>query len=361
MKKAIFIVLILYAFNLNAQNYDLIVKANGDSIACQIDSITDSKVYFEMKYNNNWIHTVIDKYEIIEYKYDVVNKKLAVFKSGSSYIDQIRKPANYTDKVMYANRYLFGPSAFGIDKSMKSYTNYNIFVQDFQFGISDRFSLGAGTSIILNPVYIMPTYTYQINDKSALAVGDLFLFTTYDNFVYGNLFYGLYTRGSLDNNFTIGVGLWTSIEGKDETETIDPDMNPSFIEYNTRINTVSPAFNFSTQLKLSSNLYFISENYGLKLNMSPVAELKEDNSSYGEITVRSEHFAREETIVAGILGLRIINKKNPLKSWQISAVYIFAKHEEIPDKYKQPGWETYDNGKDYSFIPIPLISYSIKF
>jgi len=205
----------------------------------------------------------------------------------------------------------------------------------------------------------MPTYTYQINEKSALAVGDLFLFTTYDSFNYGNLFYGMYTYGSIDNNFTIGAGLWTSKEGKNETETIEQTPDPSFVEYSIEINTISPAFNFSAQLKLSSHTYFITENYLFKINMDATADLRDATTSY--IILRSEHYAIEETVLAGILGLRFINKKNPLKSWQISSIYVLAHHGKIPDEYKQPNWETYNNENGYSFFPIPFISYTIKF
>jgi len=265
-------------------------------------------------------------------------------------------------KTNHFGRYLFAPSAFGIDKDSKSYTNIDLFVQDFRFGITDRFSLGAGTSFVLNPVYIMPTYTYQINDKSALSVGDLFLCTTYENFNYGNLFYGLYTYGSIDNNVTIGAGLWTSKLSNDEIETIDPEMDPSFIVYNKEIETISPAFNFSAQVKLSTNTYFVTENYWFKLNMDASADLKEPHPSAGyDITVRSEEYAIEESILAGILGLRFINKKNPLKSWQISSIWVLAHQGEIPDKYKQPGWETYRKEDKYFFFPIPFISYTIKF
>jgi len=262
-------------------------------------------------------------------------------------------------KTIHSNRYLFAPSAFGIVKGAKSYTNIDLFIQDFQFGISDRFSIGAGTSIALNPVYIMPTYTYQINDKSALAVGDLILCTTYDNFNYGNLFYGLYTRGNIDNNFTIGAGLWTSKLGKYETETIEQTPDLSFVEYSVKINTISPAFNFSVQLRLSQNTYFISENYWFMINMDAIADLRDATTNY--IILRSEHYAMEETVLAGILGLRLISKKNPSRSWQISSIYVFAHHGKIPDKYKQPNWETDNNEDGYSFFPVPFISYTIKF
>lgn len=77
--------------NAYSQDYDLIVTNKGDSIACRIDSITDANIYFEMKYNNNWINTNINKEEVIEYKYDAIDRRLFVFRQGTSYIEPIRQ------------------------------------------------------------------------------------------------------------------------------------------------------------------------------------------------------------------------------------------------------------------------------
>jgi len=76
-----------------SQKYDLIVKSNGDSIACRIDSITDSRVYFEMKYRNNWTHTEINTSECIEYKRNVINSESFRFIPGTSYINRKKEGA----------------------------------------------------------------------------------------------------------------------------------------------------------------------------------------------------------------------------------------------------------------------------
>lgn len=81
-------------FNAYSQDYDLVVTITGDSIACRIDSTTDASIYFEMKHNNNWIHTSINRNEVIEYKYGVIDKKMVVFKPGTSYILSLMKPVD---------------------------------------------------------------------------------------------------------------------------------------------------------------------------------------------------------------------------------------------------------------------------
>ena len=87
--KNTFIVLMVLCFlsKSYSQDYDLIVSTKGDSIACYIDSIADESIYFEMKHTNKWIHTNIDRDEVIVYKYNAIEKKSVVFKPGTSYID----------------------------------------------------------------------------------------------------------------------------------------------------------------------------------------------------------------------------------------------------------------------------------
>jgi len=86
MKKLLSILILFSLFtNSYGQLYDLIVTMESDSLACRIDSITDTHIYFEMKNNYNWIHTNLNKERITEYKKNVIDKKSVVFETGSSY------------------------------------------------------------------------------------------------------------------------------------------------------------------------------------------------------------------------------------------------------------------------------------
>jgi hypothetical protein len=86
------LVLLTILFQVFSQDYDLIVTTNGDSIACRIDSITDTHIYFEMKSKKYWKHTHINRSDVIEFKYDTINKKTFVFKEGTSIIEKIKEP-----------------------------------------------------------------------------------------------------------------------------------------------------------------------------------------------------------------------------------------------------------------------------
>ena len=70
-----------------SQTYDLIITNDGDSIACYIDSISNSKIYYQAKINNNWIQTYADTSILIEYKLNVIDEKTVTFKPGSSIIE----------------------------------------------------------------------------------------------------------------------------------------------------------------------------------------------------------------------------------------------------------------------------------
>ncbi len=84
MKKTSCIILFLVLFfGLYSQDYDLIVTNKGESVACNIDTITDVSIQYRMKHNNHWIQTYINKDEVIEYKYGAINKDLVVFRPGT--------------------------------------------------------------------------------------------------------------------------------------------------------------------------------------------------------------------------------------------------------------------------------------
>lgn len=90
-----------------AQDYDLIVKTNGDSIACYIDSIVDSNYYFKMKSRNKWVSTHLGADQIALYKMDALNRKKVVFKSESSIIQRV-EVENPSLKTMPRNSVFLG-------------------------------------------------------------------------------------------------------------------------------------------------------------------------------------------------------------------------------------------------------------
>jgi len=76
-----------------SQDYDLIVSTKGDSIACRIDSITKTLIYFEMKSQNNWAQTHIALTDVLEYKRNAIHRNQFIYKTGTSIIES-PKPAS---------------------------------------------------------------------------------------------------------------------------------------------------------------------------------------------------------------------------------------------------------------------------
>ena len=93
MKK--FILIFLFISSLGqvfSQDYDLIVRSNGDSIVCHIDSISDTHFYIKIKDRGKWVHTNLKKHEVSEFQYLSLDKKKIRLKRGTSYIDSGHRP-----------------------------------------------------------------------------------------------------------------------------------------------------------------------------------------------------------------------------------------------------------------------------
>ncbi len=116
MKKNLFLIVFLIGIgNAFSQDYDLIITTEGDSIACHIDSITDTHIYFEMKANYYWTHTHMDVNKVSEFKRLELDRKTIRFKRGTSILlpsDQVTPGPNSMREIpknslILANDFLF--------------------------------------------------------------------------------------------------------------------------------------------------------------------------------------------------------------------------------------------------------------
>jgi hypothetical protein len=120
-----------------SQDYDLIVSTKGDSIACRIDSISETHIYFEMKSQNNWAQTHIGKTDVSEYQRNAISRKLFVFKPGTSIIESPRQQSSVRG-YYHESRYLFASSAFAPEKRTGYYNTTFLLFHDAQFGIKHQ-------------------------------------------------------------------------------------------------------------------------------------------------------------------------------------------------------------------------------
>lgn len=109
MKKILISGLLIAIFlNSFSQNLDLVVTAKGDSIACKIDSITESAIYLQVKTsgNVNWIQTIYVKEDVHLFKYGNIDPSRYSFEEGTSKIIgpvQPVYPKKFPDKMILKN------------------------------------------------------------------------------------------------------------------------------------------------------------------------------------------------------------------------------------------------------------------
>lgn len=248
-----------------------------------------------------------------------------------------------TDPGQHKTRYFFSPSSYNLEKGELYYNSLYFFVHDVQYGISNKFSIGMGTTIMGFPFYLTPKVTIPVDGKSAFSVGDMLMIGTWGTNFSGNLLYATYTRGGFYNNFTIGGGYLYLGDGE-ITNT-----------------THSPVLNFAALLQVSGHIYFITENY------TSIVKTKQNAnySSYNPVTYESifynESFEQNMFFFYGMAGFRFINRNKDVRSWQFGLSYIFRSYGEIPVKYKwDNNWHTgaYNESR---FIAFPVIGYARKF
>lgn len=83
-----------------SQKLDLIVTTEGDSVACKIDSISNSIIYFKIKTygSTKWRQTMYDTQKIVQFKYDCINSSDYYYKNGTSIIIGNVQPNNLYPK-----------------------------------------------------------------------------------------------------------------------------------------------------------------------------------------------------------------------------------------------------------------------
>jgi hypothetical protein len=248
------------------------------------------------------------------------------------------------DPGQHKSRYFFSPSAYNLEKGELYYNTLYFLVHDLQYGITDQFSMGMGTTIIGFPFYVTPKFTMPLNQKSAMALGDMLIVGTYGTRFTGNLLYLTYTRGNAYSNFTVGAGFLT-VGGQDITNNVN-----------------TPVFNFAALGRISDHIYFITENYFSYNNATRTGYY----NNYTTGNYSEETFSQSSFIMYNMIGFRFINKVKDVKCWQIGLSFITGVFEDLPakydynDYYSESTWYT-DAPSSNIFWPIPMIAYARKF
>jgi hypothetical protein len=165
------------------------------------------------------------------------------------------------------SRYFFGPSGRNLRRGEGVLQDVWLFLVGANYGLTDNISLGAYVSLLPGVgvqnqfVMLTPKASFSVGDNWHLGAGALYLrvpnFDSNDSGYGAGLVYGAATRGSADNNISLGVGYGFAGGGIGSTPTI-------YLAGQTRV---------SRRVSLLSENYFVAaENpvlfglYGIKLN-----------------------------------------------------------------------------------------------
>ena len=118
----------------------------------------------------------------------------------------------------HSTRLLFSPTAFPLEKGTGYFSDIYLFFMSVQYGITDRFSLGAGISVFPgidfgdNLIYLTPKFTVYNAPRLKLSLGG-FLgaagLASNELDGVGNslgILYGVASTGTRESNLTLGLG-----------------------------------------------------------------------------------------------------------------------------------------------------------
>lgn len=155
-------------------------------------------------------------------------------------------------------RYLFGPSAFQLKRGSGYYHNTFIFLNSFNYGLTDNISLGGGIELIstlitlangeFSPILIF-TPKAAVEVRKNIRLGGGVIYAAMLNFKTGGsegvgIAYGVGTLGTEDHNLTLGLGSgFTS--GEFQT---------------------NPFITFSGTTRIAKNISLVTENWMIPIS-----------------------------------------------------------------------------------------------
>jgi len=149
-----------------------------------------------------------------------------------------------------STRYFWAPNGYGLKKGEGYYQNIWILWNQFTYGATDYFSIGAGiipTFLFGAPTPVFATLKFSVpvvKNKFNVAAGTIAGYVLGEEGAGFGIFYGTATFGSPDKNFSLGVGEMFA----------GGEWAPM------------PLFNFSGLLRVTNNGYLITENYFLTID-----------------------------------------------------------------------------------------------
>ena len=194
-----------------------LVLWRGAGLAAQEAPDSNLIYQFETRDGNAFSGRIVSQTEL---RYRVDTEAYGLIWIGKDNIRSIRaiEPAEVREGKIWpfnpqASRYFFSPNGYGLRKGEGYYQNVLLVFNQVAFGITDHFSIGAGTVPLFlfgageTPVWITPKFTIPIlPDKLQIGAGILTgVVLGLDNSVFG-IPYGIVTIGDRNNNLSLGLG-----------------------------------------------------------------------------------------------------------------------------------------------------------
>lgn len=243
----------------------------------------------------------------------------------------------------HQSRYFFAPTSMNLKKG-ELYVNTNYFVAwDAQYGFTDRFSFGMGTTLGLFPMYFTPKYSIPFkNPKHHVSIGDIFILGTWGTNMLANIAFATYTYGTDHNNITIGGG-WMLTNENNLTSTFSaPVVNLSFMK------------SFSPYISLLSESYFA---------MPTTSRQRESwiqtDPNWGNGEVMNYTEVKNNQVFTGFFGFRFTGRKKGLSALQVGIVYYRYKTELAESTIPLPEWDGVISRQGN--LALPSLSFTHKF
>lgn len=212
---------------------------------------SDSTLYrFETIDGNEYIGQIISQDEtfllVRTETLGVIQIRKATVRRTTPVLHRQVKNGVYWFENPQSTRYFWQANGYGLKKGEGYYQNVWILFNQFTYGITDNFQLGAGllptflfgTGYV--PVWLTPKISIPVSrDKFNLGVGALLGTVIGDTDATYGILYGSATLGSRDKNMSLGLGY--GYAGADFAK--------------------SPAITLSGMLRTGQRGYLITENY----------------------------------------------------------------------------------------------------
>jgi hypothetical protein len=192
-----------------------IVDQSRDSTKIYKIELQDGSVFIGYIIQQDSINLEIKTLSIPKIEIPISKIKSIIELDSSNY-----KKGRYWFPNPNATRYLFAPSAFNLKKGEGYYQNTYLFLNSFNVGITNNFSIGGGLELLstlgslafgeFSPTFfITPKVGFEVTNKFHVGGGVLYAsipsFSSAGRTSMG-IAYGVGTYGTLDNNITLGMG-----------------------------------------------------------------------------------------------------------------------------------------------------------